>query len=264
MKSLKIYSLVLLTALAFGLSSCLGDSDSDKSGGGIFEVVNTVGTTYFKVPGGTLKVIPSAASLSSVNFTATSGMAYITYTYTDDTSSTGSQNVTLTNAISLTNPTVMTTKGAANDSVSTNAIYSLDALSSTSSTSTEDRIYIYDQQYLLAAVNYYAYSFLAHTFTLVYYTDQTKVGDTTMNLYLRHTSKDSNTELALSSYYATYYPSIYLKSWDIYSFTAAFRAVTGSYPKTVTVHIPYSESTTDATFTDKTYSTSFSSSSTSN
>jgi hypothetical protein len=248
MKKFKLVALTLLTTLLFGMTSCLNDDSSDSQGYQIVEIMNSVGSTYFMA--GTTKIIPSSKSLASVQssnqFNASSGMAFIAYTYNpnDDSNknykTTNTLYVELTGAVSLNNSVVSTTRSAANDSVSTNPVVSL---SSVSSTTSEDHFYIYDNRYLITGVNYY-FSRPWHYFTLVYYPEETKSGDSTLNLYLRHRAYNDASPTYVSYEYAGYYPQFYYRTFDLASVFSQFAVKAGrNYPSQITLSVPVS--TTD-------------------
>lgn len=236
MKSFKLWSLVLMSTLVFGLTSCLNsDDDGTQYGGGIVRVEYSLGTTYFVTTTGT-KLMPTSTSLADVQknykFTATSGLAYIVYTTTStdtSSSSTGTLTVTLSYASSIQGSSVLTTEGATNDSIATRPIISLDQLS----TSASDKILLYDNNTIMVATNYY-FSKVGHTFTLVFYPEKVKSGDTTMTVYLRHRSTDTGSNYT-SYNYATNAPYLYYHSFDIRSMLAQFANKAGNAPTEITL-----------------------------
>jgi hypothetical protein len=226
MKRIKLLliSALLTTFMVFTMTSCLNSDDGNTSTSvGIVQVSSSMGSTVFKF--GEYTLVPSSTSLSSVesnyNFHATSGMAFIQYTY--DTSTTENKNyettkilyVDVTAAFSMT-ATVEepTAKGASNDSTATAAIHNL-----ASPNGNTYGYYLYNDgysTYLITGINYYLTETTAnaHYFTLVYYPNNTDSGDTTLNLYLRHRSSDT-TGSYLSYTIANYVPSYYYKAFDL-------------------------------------------------
>jgi hypothetical protein len=240
MKKIKLFTFALLATLSLGMTSCLSDSSSTSTGGMIAEVYNATGTTFFV--SGSTKIYPTSTSLSSVestyNFNATSGTAYIYYTYdanseaNKNSSTTNTLTVDLEYAVSLKGTTVEPSiAGASNDSVATNPIIGLQAMSSNS----EDQFTIVNNRYLVAGVNYYL-SKAYHYFTLVYYPSETKSGDTTLKVYLRHRSLLDTTPSSTSSDLASSYPFYYFKSFDLKNVLTDFQSTAGAAPKNITVY----------------------------
>jgi hypothetical protein len=268
MKKFKLFAFALLATLSLGMTSCLSDSSSTSTGGMIAEVYNATGTTFFV--SGSTKIYPTSTSLSSVestySFNATSGMAYIYYTY--DANSEANKNYSTTNilsvdlqyAVSLKGTTVEPTiEGASNDSVATNPIVGLQAMSSSS----EDQFAVVNNRYLVAGVNYYL-SKAYHYFTLVYYPSETKSGDTTLKLYLRHRSLLDTTPLYTSSDLASTYPSYYFKSFDLENVLADFLSTAGADPTKITVYAQVSSLSTNfdlSTISETAYTIDYSSAS---
>ena len=176
-----------------------------------------------------------------------------------DTSSTENKNyettkilyVELTAAFSLTatveEPTV---KGASNDSTATAAIHNL-----SSPNGNTYGYYLYNDgysTYLITGINYYfAESTVnAHYFTLVYYPNNTNSGDTSLNLYLRHRSKDT-TGSYMSYSYAGYLPQIYYKAFDLTQILKDFaeKSQTAA-PSKIIVHTDENQETGSVTNAD--------------
>jgi hypothetical protein len=238
MKSLKIWSVLLMSTLLFGLTSCLNGSDDSSSNyqQGVVRVQNSLGTTYFVAKNGT-KLIPSTTSMQNVEsnykFTAQSGLAYIVYsTSTSSSSSTtsGTISIELSYAVSIQGTSeVVNTVGDSNDSIATRPILELSALS----TSSDDRMLLYDNSTLLMGINY-SFSKPAHSFTLVFYPNDVKSEETTMKVYLRHRSSDTGSTYT-SYMYAGQAPSLFYHSFDISNMVSLFKAKAGKTPTDIEV-----------------------------
>lgn len=245
MKTLKIWSVLLMSTLLFGLTSCLNGSDDSSSNyqQGVVRVESSLGTTYFVAKNGT-KLIPSSTSMSNVastyKFNAQSGLAYIVYsTSTSSSSSTtsGTISVELSYAASIQGTSqVVNTPGDSNDSIATRPILELAALS----TSSDDRVLLYDNSTILMGVNY-SFSKTAHSFTLVFYPNDVKSEETTLKVYLRHRSTDTGSNYT-SYYYAGQAPSLFYHSFDISNMVSLFKAKSGKTPTDIEVVTDVNES----------------------
>lgn len=258
MKRIKIWSLVLLSTLVLGLTSCLNSSnDSNNTYTGIVKVVSSYGSTYFQTQSGTM-LVPTPASLVTVQtankFNATSGLAFIAYTQvttqasTSSSSTTGQVTINLSYAVSLDGTSIATTKGASNDSiqkVTQSPLISLDQLNNSS----EDKFTLYDSSNtnLLIGANYY-FSTPNHYFTLVFYPADVTSGATTMDVYLSHHTSDTTTPYT-SSYYVGSYPSLYYHSFNIADMVSLFTTKAGNAPTKITLHTRINE--TGTTLPDK-------------
>jgi hypothetical protein len=270
MKRLKFLSFILLSTLVLSLTSCLGnDSSSSGTYAGVFKVYNLNGQTYFA--SGTYKIIPSTTSLatmeSTYGFNITSGLAYIVYSYdssnqtsssSTSSSTTTTLNVDLTYAESLNVSnrfTISTTRGSANDSIATQPIIQLNQVDASSSAC----LSVFDSHFLLMLPDYML-SNAYHYFTLVYYPNETKTGDTEMTLYLRHRSNDQGTTYTSINMVGGYFNRLYYKVYDIENFLDEFRAQAGALPTKITVSTAISSSLDVNDATEQKYSTTYSTS----
>lgn len=263
MKRIKIWSLVLLSTLVLGLTSCLNSSsDSDSTYTGIVKVVSSYGSIYFQTQTGTL-LIPTSTSLANVEstnkFSATSGLAFIAYTKVTSSStstSTTQINISLSYAVSLEGTSISTTKGADNDSinkVTQSPLISLDPLSNTS----EDKFTLYDSTYgnLLIGADYY-FSTPNHYFTLVFYPADVTSGATTMDIYLSHHTTDTSAAYT-SSYYVGRYPSLYYHSFNIADMVSQFTTKAGNAPTKIALHTNINETSTTLPSSGITYTINY-------
>lgn len=261
MKRIKIWSLVLLSTLVLGLTSCLNSSsDSDSTYTGIVKVVSYLGSTTFQTQSG-VTLVPTSTSLASVQstnkFSATSGLAFIAYTKVASTSTSTTQiNISLSYAVSLEGTSISTTKGADNDSinkVTQSPLISLDPLSNTS----EDKFTLYDSTYgnLLIGADYY-FSTPNHYFSLVFYPADVTSGATTMDIYLSHHTTDTSAAYT-SSYYVGRYPSLYYHSFNIADMVSQFTTKAGNAPTKITLHTYINETDTKLPSTEKTYTINY-------
>ena len=266
MKRIKIWSLVLLSTLVLGLTSCLNSgSDSNNTYTGIVKVVSSYGSTYFQTQTGTL-LVPTSTSFATVQtankFNATSGLAFIAYTQvttqgsTSSSSTTGQVTIDLSYAVSLDGTSISTTKGAANDSinkVTQSPLISLDPLSNTS----EDKFTLYDSTYgnLLIGADYY-FSTPNHYFTLVFYPADVTSGATTMDIYLSHHTTDTSAAYT-SSYYVGRYPSLYYHSFNIADMVSQFTTKAGNAPTKIALHTNINETSTTLPSSGTTYTINY-------
>jgi len=266
MKRFKLlFVFALFSSLVVSMTSCLSNDDNSSSTGyAIMQVSSTLGSIVLKT--GDLTIYPSSTSLSTVetnySFKATSGMAFVYYSY--DINSTENKNykttkvlyVDLLAAYSLDNTVEEPqTKGASNDSTSTASIIGLNSPNGnaygyytyTDGTST----------YLVTGINYFLTESTAdtHYFTLVYYPKDTESGDNTLNVYLHHRSTDT-TGVYLSSSAVDYVPSFYYKSFNITQILADFAEKSGTTaPAKIVIHTTENQETGSLTDSnDNTYS----------
>lgn len=265
MKRIKIWSLVLLSTLVLGLTSCLNsNSDSNSTYTGIVKVVSSYGSIYFQTQTGTL-LAPTSASLATVQsankFNATSGLAFIAYTQVTTQASSGSSStsqvtINLSYAVSLDGTSIATTKGASNDSiqkVTQSPLISLDQLNNSS----EDKFTLYDSSNtnLLIGANYY-FSTPNHYFTLVFYPADVTSGATTMDVYLSHHTSDTNAQYT-SAYYVGSYPSLYYHSFNIADMVHQFTNLAGNAPTKIALHTNINETSTTLPSSGTTYTINY-------
>jgi len=268
MKRIKIWSLVLLSTLVLGLTSCLNSSsDSNNTYTGIVKVVSSYGSIYFQTQAGTL-LAPTSASLATVQtankFNATSGLAFIAYTQVTTQASSGSSSTTgqvtinLSYAVSLDGTiSIVNAKGDSNDSiqkVTQSPLISLDQLSNSS----EDKFTLYDSSNanLLIGANYY-FSTPNHYFTLVFYPADVTSGATTMDVYLSHHTSDKSATYT-SSYYVGSYPSLYYHSFNILNMVSLFTTKAGNAPTKIALHTNINETSTTLPASGTTYTINYS------
>jgi hypothetical protein len=219
---------MLLLVACMTLTSCLNSSDSDytPTGYGIAEVINSMGTVYFKSSNGIL-IYPTAESLANVESSykfnpSTTGVAYIGYEYSaDDYSSSiasGSVSVTLTYAVSVDATTEIVEEqgaGEPNDSIATMPIVSLNNVMESSSS---NKMTVVNNRYLVTGIQYYMYNYM-HYLTLVYYEDE-QDDDTVLKLHLRNSGGVESTSITYTSYdwSTSGYVYTYIKAYDLYNF----------------------------------------------
>ncbi len=264
MKRIKIWSLVLLSTLVLGLTSCLNSSsDSNNTYTGIVKVISSYGSIYFQTQTGT-KLVPTSASLATVQstnkFNASQGLAFIAYTQVttqaSGAASTGQATINLSYAVSLDGTSISTTRGTTNDSiqkVTQSPLISLDQLSASS----EDKFTLYDSsnENLLIGANYY-FSTPNHYFSLVFYPDEVTAGATTMDVYLSHHTSDKNATYT-SAYYVGSYPSLYYHSFNILDMVYRFTGKAGNAPTKIALHTNINETSTTLPSTGTTYTINY-------
>lgn len=209
-------SLLLMGA---GLSSCLsGGTEYTPQGGGVVEVVNSMGLTSFKDIAG-VSVYPTSTSLASVENaykfeTENTKTAYILYNYLEENRQNNKvQDADLRYAVKLDGKVEMvSSKGDANDSVATAAICELTQLVVTDN---EDDMFVMNDRFLLLGLKYFMAEY-AHYFTVVYYPEEAAQSEE-LKLYLRHTGtteKDGTFRTSLD-YYNSGYPHAYMFTFDL-------------------------------------------------
>jgi len=260
MKRIKIWSLVLLSTLVLGLTSCLNSSsDSNGTQMGIVKVETYLGNTSFKTNKG-ISYSPTPTSLAAVQsknkFNATSGLAFIAYTEVTTQASSDKNTIELSYAVSLDGKSISTTRGAVNDSiqkVTQSPLISLDQLSASS----EDKFTLYDSsnENLLIGANYY-FSTPNHYFSLVFYPDEVTAGATTMDVYLSHHTSDKNATFT-SAYYVGTYPSLYYHSFNILDMVSLFTGKAGNAPTKIALHTNINETGTTLPTTGTTYTINY-------
>lgn len=253
---MKFVALALTLLMGISFTSCLNsDDDSSSQGGGIVTVINSYGSVYF-LDGSGVKYYPTSTSLASVestySFSTSSKVAYVVFDYdtTTETASTG-YTVELTYAVSLDSKVEMVqTKGASNDSTTTAPVISLDLMT------TSEYLYVINDQLVIGA-NYYMSKY--HYLTMVYYPNETTESSTEIKLYLRHNSKGDTSTAATSYDYASSYPSIYFKAYNLSNILNDFYDKTGLSSVKINVETKENDSSIDLTSaTTKNYTLTYS------
>lgn len=198
MKKIKMKWAVALTALVsvFTLTSCFdSDDDGTRQVGGFVKVNNYFGTTLTNVTG--FKYTPTPTSLATVESNGfkpeQTNIAYFLGTYNENeqniTEETTNLDVNLMVAVSLdATVEVVLSEGASNDSVNYAPIISLD----NAALMQNSKIYkpwFFNNNTLILPIRYFM-SKPNHYFTLCYYPEENKSGDTTLKLYLKHNNHE--------------------------------------------------------------------------
>ena len=227
MKQIKTLLLAQILFMGIFLSSCMESGDYTPTGGGVVEVLDRYGYTYFKDFGG-VTIDPLQNTVSSVESSmgfkpAQTKIAYILYSYPQE----GNEalitdkkinNATLTYAVALDAKTErVATEGAANDSINTAPIIRLRSLMS-SSTDSNDALYLHNGRYLMTGAEYYFSFSKQHHLTMVYYPEEQVEGK--LILHLRHSGDPEAANVYTTSYgaFQSGYPYVYIKSFDLSSY----------------------------------------------
>ncbi len=227
MKQIKTLLLAQILFMGIFLSSCMESSNYTPSGGGVAEVYNNYGYTYFKdFSGFTIEPTQSSVSTieSSMNFKPSqTKIAYVLYTYPEEGNEAVAtdkkiKNATLTYGVALDGKIErVANEGAANDSVSTAPIIRLRSLMS-SSVDSKDALYLHNGRYLMTGAEYYFSLTKLHHLTMVYYPEEQVEGK--LILHLRHSGNPELANVYTTSYgaFQSGYPYVYIYSYDILSY----------------------------------------------
>lgn len=270
MKKINLFVFTFLVSIVLFMTSCVssGNSSSDTYYSTVAQMHYDTGGAYYYFTAEGYTLIPSETSLSNVrtkySFSAKSDMTYIVYTF-DKTANPNYQttktlSVELQGAVALIGTTVLTTRGANNDStiVKTTTMPILNPVSLNSVTSYP--FLIANNTYLLLGANYYVtdpYNTYPY-FTVVYYPSETKSGDTTLNLYLAFSSTDKGLTYQTSNI-GSAFPGLFIKSFNIADVLSNFKNTTGKDPTTVCLKATVSEewSMNKSDWTTGTYSADY-------
>ncbi len=220
MKQMKIWIVALTMIMGISLTSCVNSSDNGPyPGTDIVEVFTGYGTSFRNASG--FIYYPTSSSLAAVETTykfntSSSKVAYILYyEIEEETPTSGTKttmNIDLQYAASLdTTVELPEEEGASNDSVATAAIIGLQT-----AMSQNEKIHIINDKYLICGINYYAYKIDNHSFTMVYYEEETTADSDGITLYLRHRdNEDTYANYNATLNLAGSYPVYYWKSFDL-------------------------------------------------
>ncbi len=245
MKKFKAMVAALTLTLGLALTSCMGETNYTPQWGGPIEVINFMGTTYFKDFGG-FQVYPTTSSLeaikSSMKFDPTkTNVAYVVYEYAEE----GNENMSVTGklnnaqlryAISLDGRVeYVASAGASNDSTSTAPIIALDDVMTTSGS---QNISLVAGRYLFTGVNY-LFNAKQHYFTLVYIADEQEEGKVQFKLRHSGTPEASSVYTTSKGAFNVGLPYVYYKSFVIQNYLP-----TVSEPgKSVTIEVEVDQNT---------------------
>ena len=263
MKQLKFLMIASTLLVGISLTSCLNsNSEYTPQVGGFVKISEgSMFGTAFTMLDGLTKINPTAASLASAASNMgfkpeNTNIAYVMGTYDESLNpniaeSKEYKSVNLTYAISLDDKTVITERGAANDSVNRAPIININNSTDLSSADKDFHKpwFFYDKTTLMLPINYFVYKAGAHKFTLVYYPEDNANGNKTLKLYLRHYDAGDKSTSTNSLNNSGQLPYIYYYAYDLRNiFMSYSRAVNSSeYPSSVTIEYVTNSSDLDLT-----------------
>ena len=269
MKRNIFFATALALCMGMSFTSCLdSDNDTDTQGlSGFVKVTSSyMGLGSFKSYDGKTTINPTTTSMNNLDQNGFKmsevNAAFIQGTYSKDENLDAETSKTLNNvnviaAVPLdASVEIINQAGVENDSVNMACIRSIGKNETIYSVYPETMCkkpwFYYDETTLILPISYGMSGQKLHAFTLVYNTSESKQGETTLKLSLRHyNANDSSSEKDSYTFsigqYGYLLPHVYFFAFDLRNAIYMWQGITGSSdgPKTITIEYVASEYNTN-------------------